>query len=328
MKMMNKVRKCIILSLAFVFAAIGVLAPMTVKAQDKKASISLDFEGISDIEFRLYQVAVPDGNDGFTLLGDFASYSVDLTNSQAASTLKMYVKRDGLEPIQTKKTDQDGKLTFEDLPVGEYLILADNFTKDYQDYQMNPILLSAPGVDPETNDFIWDVEVNAKYDSVPVTTEVSVQKVWNETDSSKRPASIVVQLTKDGAVEDEVTLDESNQWKYTWTDLEASSQWAVMEKEVPEGYEVIVSDQDTGNTFVIVNKQEETPPGTTEEKPPTTTEEQPPTTETPPGTTEEKPPTNKERLPQTGQLWWPVGIMLCGGMLCVIIGVSVGRKKD
>ncbi len=314
MKRMNKVRKSIVFSLAFVFAMIGILAPVTsVQAEEKKASITVDFEGISDIEFRLYQVAVPDGNDGFTLIGDFKNYSVDLTDSQAAATLKMYVKRDGIKPVQKKKTSADGKLTFEGLPVGEYLILADNFTKNYKDYQMNPILLSAPGIDEKTNEFIWDVEVAAKYDAVPVKTEVSVQKIWKETDSSKRPDSIVVQLTKDGLVEEEVTLNEKNQWRHTWTNLEASSQWAVMEKEVPKGYEVIYSDQDTGNTFVIVNKQKDTPPT----PPPTTKPPKPPTT----------PPT-PPRLPKTGQLWWPVGIMLCGGMLCLIIGVSVGRKKD
>lgn len=43
-----------------------------------------------------------------------------------------------------------------------------------------------------------------------------------------------------------------------------------------------------------------------------------------PTTTPEPDP---EPLPQTGQLWWPVPILLCGGLGCIVIGAVLNRRK-
>ena len=34
------------------------------------------------------------------------------------------------------------------------------------------------------------------------------------------------------------------------------------------------------------------------------------------------------RLPQTGQLWWPVPVLLAGGLVLVIIGLVRRREDD
>lgn len=47
---------------------------------------------------------------------------------------------------------------------------------------------------------------------------------------------------------------------------------------------------------------------------------------TPPTTTETTTSTN-QKLPQTGQLWWPVPLLLSVGLACVVVGL-VRRRRD
>ena len=44
---------------------------------------------------------------------------------------------------------------------------------------------------------------------------------------------------------------------------------------------------------------------------------------------EEQNPTNtpKPTLPQTGQLWWPVPVLLCAGLLLLIVGLVRSRRS-
>ena len=53
------------------------------------------------------------------------------------------------------------------------------------------------------------------------TVSVSVTKVWNDNNNAagKRPANIQVQLKKDGAAGDPVTLPYEGEWSYTWENL-------------------------------------------------------------------------------------------------------------
>lgn len=38
------------------------------------------------------------------------------------------------------------------------------------------------------------------------------------------------------------------------------------------------------------------------------------------------PQPDKPTLPQTGQLWWPVPLLACGGMLCFLAGWVKNRR--
>ncbi len=42
------------------------------------------------------------------------------------------------------------------------------------------------------------------------------------------------------------------------------------------------------------------------------------------------PPTTKPdpSLPQTGQLWWPVPVLACGGLLLFAVGVALNRRRE
>lgn len=166
-------------------------------------------------------------------------------------------------------------------------------------------MVMLPSLDKENNTWIYDVTANAKHDSEPVPEEPKtitrkVLKVWKDEGHEKeRPKEIEVQLLKDGEVFDTVTLSTSNDWRYTWDELDESFKWTVAEKEL-EDYTVLVTRE--GTTFVVTNTYDEGTP----ENP-----EQPENPDQPGNPT----------LPQTGQLWWPVPVLVAGGLLLIVIGL-------
>ena len=117
-----------------------------------------------------------------------------------------------------------------------------------------------------------------------------------------------MQLLRNGKVYDTVILTAKNNWRYTWRDLDCSCQWTVVEKAV-EDYTVSVTRE--GITFVVTNSYDKVIPDT-------------PAPERPPDKPE-KPSNSKPGLPQTGQLWWPVPLLVAAGLLFIIIGLVQRR---
>ena len=84
------------------------------------------------------------------------------------------------------------------------------------------------------------------------TTSVKVTKVWKGEDAN-RPASIAIQLYKGGVASGlPVILSETNQWTYTWAQLEKGPNYTADEVNVPTDYLKAVTG-DAANGFVITN---------------------------------------------------------------------------
>lgn len=81
-------------------------------------------------------------------------------------------------------------------------------------------------------------------------TMLIVRKVWVD-NGIGRPNSVTVQLLRDGKVWDEVELSQSNNWVYTWDQLDDDYNWKVLEAEVPDGYQAAYTTK--GNTTTITN---------------------------------------------------------------------------
>lgn len=105
----------------------------------------------------------------------------------------------------------------------------------------------------------WIITNRLKSSDAPTTKNVTVRKVWEDQDSTKRPAVVNVQLYKDLVPYGTVTLSADNNWQFTWTDLDASAEWTLDEIDVPEGYERSIrmetSDDQAVTTCTITNKQ-------------------------------------------------------------------------
>ena len=105
---------------------------------------------------------------------------------------------------------------------------------------------------------------------------------------------------QDGKSYETVTLNQENSWNYTWEDLEAGHEWKVVEQTVPSGY-TMTSTQE-GKRFIITNTYKK--PGTT------------------------VPTGGGSKLPQTGQLWWPVPILVILGILAILVGYVWRRNPN
>lgn len=298
-----------ILTLLFVpFAVHGEEATPLPEGQGK---ITINFHtGAPDSDpivgnvFHLYRVATLNDENEFTLTEQFAGSQVkieDLEDSALVRTLAAYAAANGLTPEMSGVTNNFGRLVFEPLDDGLYLIVGENHVDGKVTYTPTPFIVPMPSSEGR------DMTVEPKYDRFeekedPI--ERRVLKIWkDEGYENERPAQIVVQLLCDNEVYDEVILNAENNWRHTWSDLESGHNWQIAEKEVPEGYTVSVDQQ--GITFTVTNTYNPPPPPPTE----------PPPSEPPPS------------LPQTGMLWWPIPVLLGGGVLLMLLGALIGLRK-
>ena len=267
-----------------------------------------------DTAFNIYLVASVDETGELTTTDDFQQFHVDIRgrNDAAwktlASTLEGYVLRDNITPTDSGKTDASGYLRFptggKKQTPGLYLVLGRRHTQGGFRYDPMPFMVMLPTQDTEKNVWRYDVLVNPKFDSseipdTPSTITRKVLKVWDDAkDKDSRPTEVAVQLLRDGKVYDTKTLSTKNNWRYTWSGLDDRYTWSVVEKNY-KGYTVRIERE--GITFVITNTRSNGTPDT--------------------------PSPTDPKLPQTGQLWWPVPLLLMGGLLFLIIGVVCRKRK-
>ena len=319
--------------------------------ETETASLKIYFgteqEGFPGIELRLYRVAeLNDSGTGYVLSDNFKSYQVSLEEldssgwRELSQTLYGYIMRDGIAPEARTETDVSGWADFGQREKGLYLVEGDSFREEdlqtggVRNYTPEPFFVSLPGFD-ESGVLDWDIQAVCKYVSEYIPPEQEnetvtrkVLKIWKDKENlDKRPEEIKVQLLKDGVVEDTVTLNAANNWRYTWTDLEEGPVWLVTEYEVPEGY--TVSAVREGITFVITNTL--APEGTDKEEPGDNPEKDKPSGGDSGGKTSNGGgrPSARPLLPQTGVLRWPVPVLAGCGLALFLVGwrKQKGRKS-
>ncbi len=308
--------------LAFVLLAVSVLMPLggagtaaatanaaTVNAASgASASLTLN-NAISGAYLRLYQVRVLESDGTYTTTENFQNYSVDYDVStqeemrSLCNTLASYTAAEDVPAADdVQKASADGTAVFSNLVPGMYLVTGDSGEVDGTMTHQVPVLTYLPAEDSDGN-ITYDVAVSMKQETPQNTTSYTVYKVWSDNNSSSRPTSIQVQLSADGtAVGSVITLNSENNWKYTWKNLEIGPKYTVTEVSVPSGYTVSISEE--SKTFTIRN-----------------TSKTPNTPKTPGSGTSGK-------LPQTGQLWWPVPILVFAGLLFFTIGMIKRRASE
>ena len=281
---------------------------------DRTSSLTIEYipgNPLKDVEFQLYKVADISSAGDLTWTDDFERYderiSLDNDNQSdwqgVANALAVYAPLDKIQPLKSGKTDQNGKLSFTGLKPGLYLITGENVMVGDTTYISEASLVALPNSTPNGT-WNYNVTVCPKHSIVKdQTVSRTVLKIWeNDKNTGSRPESITVQLLCNGKVYDTQTLNARNGWSYTWTQLDGSYDWKVVEKDAPSGYKVKMLRE--GITLTITNTYQ------TPDNPPN-----------PP-----KPP-DKPKLPQTGQLWWPVPFLVCGGLVLFLIGFVYRRKR-
>lgn len=292
----------------------------------KKGSMTVDYvykDGekaihIPNATFRLYRVADVTKYVRFEVVAPFSGYPVDLTAenveewNKIATELADYAVDGKAEPVKTGKTDADGKLAWEDLETGLYLLVGDKCVYEKYTYTPDPAVVMLPSLDPTTDEWHYDVTVSPKVERKAVPDEPEdetltrkVLKKWVDNDSTDRPKEVTVKLMKDKAQYALVKLSAENKWSYEWKDLPAYDKngaeidWSIIEEGV-SGYTTKI--EKSGVTFVVTNTKNGVTPNP-------------------------KPkPKDDPDLPHTGVTWWPVPVLFFMGSLCVLVGIA--RRKN
>ena len=257
---------------------------------------------ISGLRFDAYLISTVDQYGELTVIDRYGAYAESLDirgkNDTAwqnmAQTLAREILLDpDLKPSRSAVTNSDGVAAFTDIPMGLYLVPGSTIQKNGYVYSTSPFFVMLPEQDLSSNTWNYHVVANAKPGQDPVRADYEVIKVWKDScHKDQRPESITISLICDGVENDTITLPYEGAWSYTWKNLDTNHQWTVTEKR-ENGYQDPKVQQE-GNTFIVTN---------TCSKP--TTPPQP----------------DKPTLPQTGQLWWPVPVLIAAGLLFVVIGL-------
>lgn len=290
---------CLLTPFSAVAAPFDATAPCDLTLIYEKGGTA--FAGLT---VQLYRVADMTADGKFQKTTPFASLPVEVAGVtsqtewlEIATTLNGYVQADGILPTATAVTDKNGTVRFPTLTVGLYLLRGITVEAEGNVYTFFDSMLCLP----ETKNGACNYTVTARPKSTVTppaaeTVTYRISKLWkDEGHREARPAAITVDILKDGAMHETVTLNEENGWSYAFTSEDTSARFAVVERDVPDGYTVTVSNKDT--TFLIVNTHE--------------------------GDEDPKDP------PQTGEttpihLWM---LLSCGsGLLLVILGIGAGRK--
>jgi hypothetical protein len=148
----------------------------------------------------------------------------------------------------TAATAQDGTATFSALETGLYLVGQVAAGKDYQ-FERFMVYLPTP-----TNEgYQYDVSAKPKSSLLPSLMEYTVLKLWQDSGNrDQRPASVTVDILKDGLLQETVTLSSANNWSYTWKVPGGDTgKWTVSETDVPDHYRVAITEN--GASFLITN---------------------------------------------------------------------------
>lgn len=312
---MNKTKKILPLFLMCLILSLMIFPSKILASSDfdanKDVEFSIDYQNegkrLSNAEFDIYKVADVDKDLNLQSSKDFDKYPVDLTklNQEAwndyALTLKGYVQKDGVKPLETGITDANGIYKTK-LKAGLYLVIGKNLTLDNYIYESSPFLVLLPNVEKETGTWNYDVISKPKTTrNEKIIKEVSkkVIKIWKDKGFENfRPKEIEIELLGNGELRKTIVLSEKNNWQHTWHKLDANVNWTVAEKSVGKRkYKVSISEE--GDTFIVENTY----------------------------LSSETPKKPKEPLPQTGQLWWPVYTLVGIGSVMIVLGFIQNRRK-
>lgn len=228
-------------------------------------------------------------DENYNLVDSFSHYSIDLKQDVqgAANALENRILMDGIEADASVTSDSLSTASFTGLETGIYLVVGKEAESNGVFYMPQVSLISLSG----------DLSVDLKYETSDKPSRIHVLKVWKKDNKKSRPKSIEVCLLRsDGIVVDKVVLNSDNQWSTTWDHLSTLYTYRVMETSVPSGYkESCTREKDT---IVLTNT----------------------------GSDKYRVEKKDEVLPNSGQLWWPVPVLLFVGL--VLFGLGRHFKNE
>ena len=280
---------------------------------DKNCSLTISYcsGGIafSELPVKLYKIADVTANYQYTLTPAYEKSNLLLNGVQTVgewnvirSTLETYILANGIKEEFSAVTDAEGNVFFDTLKPGLYLAITERIMQDETIYVFDAAIISLPGLGA---DGLWQyqVHVTAKSEVIPPSEddekiERKVVKLWKgDNGRTVRPATIEVEIFRNGISYQTVTLSEDNRWAYTWSAKDDGSDWKVVERNIPVGYTMTVDER--GTSFVLTNTFVQDVPNTPD-------------------------------MPQTGDtanIMLYVIVMIVSGSMLIILGITGKRNR-
>jgi len=213
-----------------------------------KNRVKMLAQGESHESSSSYKNAISDGTIEGDLLGKIKIIKVDSANNQLLlKGAKFKITNKKTNETFELVTDEKGEAVSDKLVQGTYEI------KEIQ--APSGWIKSDEIINVEVKD---DVAVIRTVKNKREKTEVSVNKTW----IGKKLSSVKVKLLADGKKVDEVTLNEQNNWKHTFTNLnkykddgKTEIKYTVEEEKI-NGYDTEIK-ENSKNDFTITNKNTE-----------------------------------------------------------------------
>ena len=213
-----------------------------------KNRVKMLAQGESHESSSSYKNAISDGTIEGDLLGKIKIIKVDSENNQLLlKGAKFKITNKKTNETFELVTDEKGEAVSDKLVQGTYEI------KEIQ--APSGWIKSDEIINVEVKD---DVAVIRTVKNKREKTEVSVNKTW----IGKKLSSVKVKLLADGKKVDEVTLNEQNNWKHTFTNLnkykddgKTEIKYTVEEEKI-NGYDTEIK-ENSKNDFTITNKNNE-----------------------------------------------------------------------
>lgn len=261
--MKNRILPLLFAVLLFLAAVLPLGAYAAELDPGAEASLTLRYQaedqGFSDLQIAIFRVAEAFPEGTFELIPPFSDYPVnihDITQQSqwktVATTLSAYIVANQVAPDREALTDADGVVSFAELETGLYLVREVVAENEEGVYIFDAFMVYVPTPQPD-GAYEYHVEAKPKCTKFIPKTYYTVIKLWqDEGNQDSRPKEVVVDIYKDGVWLDAQTLSPENNWTYTWyVTGEDPGVWSVAERDVPDGYKVVV--RQNGAVFSIVN---------------------------------------------------------------------------
>ena len=204
---------------------------------------------IAGAELCVYYIATvginTDGQLNYIYTEAFADTGIAIDDPDLPAKLDVYLSENEVPAVHLI-TDAQGTAVSGDLPLGLYFIRQINTVEGFA--PCTPFLVTVPVESGEG--YVYDVNASPKTE-VAKLTNITIKKTWNTDASSGATASVIVQLLRNGIVVETATLNDSNNWQVTYTDMPESDAYSIQEVNVPAGFTATYQQKDY--VFTVTN---------------------------------------------------------------------------